>query len=57
MGKSSQACASRVNFTFLFVGFFLSPNFHELWHNVMSTCIITEVKQQWTLLVIGWVTA
>ena len=26
---------------------FLSPDFHELWHSVMSICLITEVKRQW----------
>ena len=36
---------------------FLSPDFHELWHSVMSTCLITEVKQEWTTLVLGWVTS
>ena len=27
--------------------FFLSPDFHELWHRVMSTCLFTEFKGQW----------
>ena len=36
---------------------FLSPVFHELWHSMMSTCLITEVRQQWATLVLGWVTA
>ena len=35
------ACASGDLFC-LFV-FFLSPDFHELWRNMMSTCLITEV--------------
>ena len=26
--------------------FFLSLDFHDLWHSVMSTCLIIEVKQQ-----------
>ena len=41
--------------TFLFI--FLSPEFHELWHSGMTTSLITEVKQQWATLVLGWVTA
>ena len=36
---------------------FLSPDFRELWHSMMSTCLVTEVKQQWATLVLGWVTA
>ena len=36
--------------------FFLSADFHELWHSMMSTCFITEVKEQWTTLVLGWAT-
>ena len=27
--------------------YFLSPDLQELWHSVMSTCLLTEVKQQW----------
>ena len=40
-----------------FFHFFLSPNFHELWHSVMSICLFTEVKRQWATSVLGWVTA
>ena len=40
-----------------FAGFFLSPDFHEVWCSGMSTCLITEVKQQWAALVLGWMTA
>ena len=36
--------------------FFLSTDFHELWHSMMSACLFTEVKQQWAALVLGWVT-
>ena len=36
--------------------FFLSPNFHQLWHSVMSICLLTEVKRQWATLVLGSVT-
>ena len=38
------------------ITFFLSPDFHEFWHSVRSTCLITEVKQQWTMLLLGLVT-
>ena len=36
--------------------FFSSPDFHELWCSMMSTCLINEVKQQWATLVPEWVT-
>ena len=36
--------------------FFLSPDFHQLWRSVMSICLLTEVKRQWAILVLGWVT-
>ena len=32
--------------------FILSKDFHKLQHSVMSTCLITEVKQQWVTLVL-----
>ena len=35
---------------------FLFLDFHKLWCS-MSICLITEVKQQWAALVLGWVTA
>ena len=41
--------------SFLFYFFFVS-DFHELWRSVMSACLLTEVKQQWAMLVLGWVT-
>ena len=41
--SSSEARTSRDHF-------FLSPYFCELWHRGMSTCHITEVKQQWATL-------
>ena len=44
-------------FCFFFCFFFLSLEFHELWCSVMSTCLITEIKQQWAVLVLGWVIA
>ena len=36
---------------------FLSLDFRELRHSVMSICLFTEVKQQWAAVVMGWVTA
>ena len=36
--------------------FFLSPDFHELWPSMMSISLFTEVKQQWAMIVMGWVT-
>ena len=36
--------------------FFLSPDFYELWHSVMSICQVTEVKQQCVTIVLGWLT-
>ena len=41
-----------------FSTFFLSPlDFHVLWHSVMSISLFTEVKRQWAMLVLGWLTA
>ena len=51
--SSSEACASRDH---SFRGFFLSPDFHELWRSVISICLLTEVKRQWATLVVVWVT-
>ena len=34
----------------------LALDFHELWHRVMTICLLTEVKRQWAMLVLGWVT-
>ena len=34
----------------------LASDFHELWHRVMTISLLTEVKQQWAMLVLGWVT-
>ena len=36
---------------------FLSQDFYKLWHSVMSACLFTEVKQQWVMLILGWLTA
>ena len=36
---------------------FLPPDFHELWHSMMSTCLFTDAKQQWVMLVLGVVAA
>ena len=38
--RSSGTLASRDHF---FHCLFLSPDFHELWHSVLSICLITEV--------------
>ena len=51
---SSESHSSR-DHSFLVV-FFLSQDFHELWHSVMSICLFTEVKQQQATLVLGLVT-
>ena len=48
--SSSEAHTSRNHL-------FLSRDFHELWHSLMSICLFTEVKWQWATLVLGWVTA
>ena len=50
--SSSKARASGDHF-FHFFPVFLSLDFRELWYNMMSTCIIPEVKQQWATLVFG----
>ena len=34
----------------------LASDFHELWHRVMTISLLTEVKWQWAMLVLGWVT-
>ena len=34
----------------------LASDFHELWHKVMTISLLTEVKQQWSMLLLGWVT-
>ena len=39
-------------FIFLFL-FCLLRDFHELWHSMMSACLIIEVKQQWVMSVLG----
>ena len=33
--------------------FFMSPEIHELWRSMTSTCLSTEVKRQWATLVTG----
>ena len=35
----------------------MSPDFYEFWGSVICVCLFTEVKQQWAMLVLGWVTA
>ena len=39
-----------------FFHFSLSPDFYELWRSVMSISLLTEVKGQWAMLVLGTVT-
>ena len=39
--SSSKACASRGHFLILL---FLSPDIHELWHSLMTICLITVVN-------------
>ena len=34
----------------------LASDFYELWHRVMPICLLTEVKWQWAMLVLAWVT-
>ena len=34
----------------------LASDFQELWHRVMTICLLTEVNRQWAMLVLGWVT-
>ena len=34
----------------------LASHFQKLWHRVMTICLLTEVKRQWALLVLGGVT-
>ena len=46
-----------LDITFFVLYFVLSLDFHELWCSMISTCLITEVKQQWSMLVLGWMTA
>ena len=29
---------------------------HELWRSMMSICLLTEVKWQWAMLILGWLT-
>ena len=40
-----------------FLHFFLSLYFHELCCSLMSDCLFNEIKLQWAMLVLGWVTA
>ena len=47
--SSSEACASRDHFFFLF---FLSQDFYEFWCCVLIICLFTEVKQQLATLVL-----
>ena len=48
-----RACTSRNHFFSVCV----SMDFHESWHGHNDCLFFTEVKQQWAMLVLGWVTA
>ena len=52
--SSSEAHIYRDPLFFLF-HFFVSK-LHELWHSVTIICLFAEVKQQWAMLIRGWVT-
>ena len=49
---TSETSASRDSF----FSFFLSPDFHELWGRVMNISLITDIRQQGVMCVLGWVT-
>ena len=34
----------------------LASDFHELWHRMMTICLLTEVKRQRAMLVLAWIT-
>ena len=34
----------------------VASDFQELWHKVITICLLTEVKRQWAMLLLGWVT-
>ena len=54
--KTCSTNSISIELTLLEITFFLSPDFHELWCSMMTICLLTEVKQQWAMLVLGWVT-
>ena len=51
-----QGKENQVSKEILFSLLFLSPVYHELWHSMMSICLFAEVKWQWAMLVLGWLT-
>ena len=53
--RSSKALASRYHFFFQF--FYVSLDFHEFCHCVINACLLAELKQQWTTLVLEWLMA
>ena len=58
--SSSKTRVSRDLFLIIFFFSFyfcLSLDLHELWYNMMSTCLLTEVEQQRATFVLGWATA
>ena len=64
--STSLALLVMISFTFIivvksafschFTMVFLLPGFHELWRSMMSTLLITEVKRQWAMLLLGLMT-
>ena len=34
----------------------LASDFKKLWYSMMTICLLTEVKWQWAVIVLGWVT-
>ena len=55
-GFSAWALARLGFLGITFLLFFCRPDYHGLWHSVMSICLPTEVEQQCATLVLGWVT-
>ena len=47
---------TRVLLAFSHIHVLLASDFHELWHRVMTICLLDEVKRQWAMLVLTWVT-
>ena len=56
LSRSPIAKRTHVLLAFSHTYVLLASDFHELWHRVMTICLLTEVKRQWALLVLAWVT-
>ena len=52
----SQTKRTHVLLAFSHTYVLLASDFQELGHRVMTICLLTEVKWQWAMLVLGWVT-